>query len=109
LVEIIRLRFSGSRAVGVYWINEVRALRVFGKMAAQVERVESVANEKAICVVRCLAGIITVGSVFNTTIDECGEPAQVAVRVDRIWRYGRYVELLDPVRTARLQISGQRG
>ncbi|MET9259496.1 hypothetical protein [Amycolatopsis sp. NPDC004079] len=76
------------------------------KVSVYVQEVESVAAEHAVCVVRALEGTTSIGQVFNAFVDSTGDRASVSIRVDKIWRYGRETDILDPAHTARLEVSG---
>jgi hypothetical protein len=76
------------------------------KVTVYVDTVESVADEQAVCLVRALEGATTIGHVFTAIVHKGGASLPVSIRVDRIWRYGREVDLLDPAYTARLELGG---
>ncbi|MGA5323728.1 hypothetical protein ACPCIU_25230 [Streptomyces seoulensis] len=61
----------------------------------QVHSVEQESPSVAVCVVRCVGGVARVGQEFAG-----------AVTLDRIVRYGREVEVLDPPHSAKVRLSG---
>jgi hypothetical protein len=68
-----------------------------------IEVLEAVSADHATCVVRCLAGVVPVGHVFDTGESPDGEVVEVSPAVDSIWRYGEEVRFFDSARTARLE------
>lgn len=76
------------------------------KVSVYVEEVEYVAAEHGCCVVRALEGTTSIGHVFRAFVDSMADPVAVSIRVDKIWRYGRESDILDPAHTARLEVSG---
>jgi hypothetical protein len=76
------------------------------KVTVYVDTVESVADEQAVCLVRALEGATTIGHVFTAIVHKGGASVPVAIRVDRIWRYGREVDIVDSPHTARLELGG---
>ncbi|MFG3097173.1 hypothetical protein [Streptomyces sp. NPDC048202] len=61
----------------------------------QIYSVESEDLDSAVCVVRCVGGVVRVGQEFAGPMT-----------LDRILRYGRTVELLEPPHSAQVRLSG---
>ena len=76
------------------------------QVVVYVDTVESVADEHAVCIVRAHEGVTTVGHTFNAIVNKSGESVPVSIRVDKMWRYGREVDILDPIHSARLELGG---
>lgn len=76
------------------------------QVAVYVDTVESVSDDQAVCIVRAFEGVTTVGHTFNAIVNKSRESVAVSIRVDRMWRYGREVDILDPIHSARLELSG---
>lgn len=74
-----------------------------------VESIEQVPPGKTVCVVRCLGGPVPVGDFLSTAIFEDGASTRVDLRIVRILRYERPVELLDSPHGAKLELAGAGG
>ena len=75
-------------------------------MRVSVERVEQAAADSVVCGVRCLAGTVSPGDVFDRLTQHDGKDQHIGLRVIRIWRYGRTVDLIDPPHTALIEVAG---
>jgi hypothetical protein len=73
----------------------------------RVEHTEEATADRAVCVVRCLEGAVSPGDVFDAATSTGGEDTRVSLRVGRIWRYDRPVDLLDPPHSAKVELTGQ--
>lgn len=71
-----------------------------------VESLNEVTGDRVSCVVRCLAGPVSLGGVFDTVTSADGIESQVNVSVAAIWRYGRSTDLLDAPHAAKLDLHG---
>ncbi|MFE9020119.1 hypothetical protein ACFYNL_16360 [Streptomyces sp. NPDC007808] len=73
----------------------------------QIYAVEEIGAVSAICIVRCLGGVIYPGQNLVTE-PIAGSPAgEVQVSLDWIECYGRRVDFVDPPHSARVQFSGR--
>ncbi|MFJ5304862.1 hypothetical protein [Streptomyces sp. NPDC088350] len=72
-----------------------------------IEGIEEAAVDRALCVVRCVEGVVSPGDMFDTATSADGANGRVALLVTRIWRYGRPVELLDPPHSAKVELAGE--
>ncbi|MFD4725175.1 hypothetical protein ACFWNW_08835 [Streptomyces seoulensis] len=61
----------------------------------QIHSVEQEGPAAAVCIVRCVGGVARVGQEFAG-----------AMTLDRILRYGREVEFLEPPHSAKVRLSG---
>lgn len=73
-----------------------------------IERVVQTSGVAGVCVVRCLAGPVSVGDLFDTAILMDATQVPVRLRIRRMWRYGRVVDLLDPPHGATLELTGSK-
>lgn len=78
--------------------------RVAGRL--QIYEVEEIKAASAICIVRCVGGIVRPGQLF--VIESTVESPSKAFRVSLDWIecYGRRVEFVDPPHNARVQLAG---
>ncbi|MFC5031269.1 hypothetical protein C8250_039390 [Streptomyces sp. So13.3] len=72
-----------------------------------VEDTEEATVDRAVCIVRCLEGVVSPGDMFDVATSTGGEDARVALYVTRIWRYGRPIDLLGPPHSAKVELTGQ--
>ncbi len=73
-----------------------------------VEGVEKSTGDGVVaCFVRCLEGTVSIGDAFDVAVLNSGASVSVALRIVRIWRYGRGADLLDPPHTAKLELAGR--
>lgn len=79
----------------------------FTRGKLQVYSVESVGPEDATCIVRCVGGIARTGRRFSVdaSLDPSGEVAPITL--ERIIRYGRTVDFVDPPHNAKVHFSGR--
>lgn len=72
----------------------------------QIYAVEEMKPASAICIVRCVGGIVRPGQRF--AIESINEFPSEAVQITLDWieRYGRLVEFVDPPSSARVQLAG---
>jgi hypothetical protein len=75
------------------------------RVTVQVEEVESVRSERAVCIVRSLEGVTSKGTIFDF-IENGDELSRVSIRVESLWKYGKELEIIDSVHTARLFLAG---
>lgn len=71
-----------------------------------VHHVARAEDGRVSCVVRCTAGSVRPGTVFDTAASPGGAGTPVAVRVTALLRYGRAADLLDPPHSALLDLDG---
>lgn len=72
----------------------------------QVYSVEQERPDGGTCVVRCIEGVVRVGQVFQLEGGEGSEEILKTLTLDRIERYGRFVEFFDPPHNALVHLSG---
>lgn len=70
----------------------------------QIYSVEERGAAYATCIVRCVGGIARTGQRFNAAADSPGE--EVSITLDKIIRYGRTVDFIDPPHNAKVEFSG---
>lgn len=64
------------------------------------------ANELRGCIVRCLSGIVRPEITFSRVVDKTlGTEIDVSIRVLRIIRYGKEVDIVDPPHSAKLDLA----
>ncbi|SOD62535.1 hypothetical protein SAMN06297387_106112 [Streptomyces zhaozhouensis] len=71
-----------------------------------VEHVESTQEGSAVCVVRCLSGVVEPGTLVLAGTDAEAPAQDGTLRIDWIKRYERMVDILDPPHNAKVQLSG---
>ncbi|GAA2221691.1 hypothetical protein GCM10010232_02500 [Streptomyces amakusaensis] len=79
-----------------------------GPGTLQIHEVERQTPSGAICVVRCVGGLVLLGQLFTT--DTPSRPADTPLRLElaRIERYpGVLAESLDPPHAARVHLTGE--
>jgi hypothetical protein len=79
--------------------NEVAKLQIFS--------VEEKGSTTATCIVRCVGGVVRVGQRFHigSGVDSSGEGS--GITLDRIDRYGRQMDFIDPPHNAKVYFSGE--
>ncbi len=76
------------------------------KTKVEVQGADPPSEDVVVSVIRCVEGEMTVGEVFNVATLAGGGESEVSLRVTRIWRYGRLVDLVDPPHSARVELMG---
>jgi hypothetical protein len=59
------------------------------------------------CVIRCMRGVVTPGLWVSASLTESAPDSSSRVRVSKIWRYGREVDLIDPPHGGMIELVGQ--
>lgn len=72
----------------------------------QIYSVEESSETAAICIVRCVGGIVRTGQVFSAEAPAVTADAGISLTLTAIDRYGREVELFDPPHAAKVHLSG---
>jgi hypothetical protein len=79
-----------------------------GSGVLQVERVEYLSDADAVCIVRCLSGVVRVGDAVRALGPESeGTSDADALIIAELWRYERSVDLVDPPHVAKVKIGGR--
>ncbi|MEU8762993.1 hypothetical protein [Streptomyces sp. NPDC048659] len=71
-----------------------------------IDHVEQVSDTEVTCVVRCLRGTVSVGDVIRTGRTAANAVVALEATVHAMWRYGRPVEFVDTVHTAKVMFTG---
>jgi hypothetical protein len=74
------------------------------ELKIEIENVEGVSDDNAMCIVRCLAGTVNPGAAFKRAELRSGETVSVDLRVEKILRYGFETDILDPPHSAKIVI-----
>jgi hypothetical protein len=65
------------------------------------------AADSAACVVRVLAGVLSLGDTFDTAVSVDGMNYPIDLRIVGMWRYpGMPVDMIEPPHAARLELAG---
>lgn len=78
--------------------------RDVGKL--QIHAVEDGAPATAVCVVRCVGGVVRRGQTFDVTPHVDDPAADSRISLAWIERYGRRIEFVDPPHSARVLFTG---
>ncbi|MEU6816114.1 hypothetical protein [Streptomyces sp. NPDC046860] len=72
----------------------------------QIYSCEPDGSEAAICIVRCVGGIVRVGQNFYFSASTPGVDVHSPMRLNEIIRYEKPVDFMDPPHSAKVYISG---
>jgi len=72
----------------------------------EVVCVEDLTESTVVCVVRYVAGTVNVRDLFEAARSEDSVDRAVSLRVSRMWRYQREVDIVDPPHTAKVEFGG---
>ncbi|TGN74824.1 hypothetical protein E5083_21905 [Streptomyces bauhiniae] len=75
----------------------------------QIYSSEQDAQGGVVCVVRCVGGIARVGQDFYFTASASGIDVHSPIRLERILRYEKPADFLDPPHSAKVCLSGEGG
>lgn len=72
----------------------------------EVHQVTKIDSTTAVCIVRCITGIVRVGDRVYSGSDTAGARYSIDLRIDSINLARRPVEFVDPPHAAEIQVSG---
>ncbi|AYG81082.1 hypothetical protein DWB77_03220 [Streptomyces hundungensis] len=72
----------------------------------QIYSVEKLSGNSAVCIVRCVGGVVRVGQALTVEVESHTADSARDVTLTALVRYGRNVDFFDPPHAAKVHLSG---